>query len=44
MVGEPGPVFVTMKVEPGLSPKFDYEHMHGPRVRQEFRAALAGSA
>jgi sulfopyruvate decarboxylase subunit beta len=40
---EPGPVFVTMKVEPGAPPKLDYEHMHGPRVRQEFQAALNGS-
>ena len=44
VLGEPGPVFITMKVEPGESPKFDYEYMHGARVRKEFKAALAGPA
>lgn len=44
VLGEPGPVFITMKVEPGEAPKFDYEYMHGARVREEFKAALAGPA
>jgi hypothetical protein len=44
VLGEPGPVFITMKVEPGVSPKFDYEHMHSARVREEFKAALASPA
>lgn len=40
ILGEPGPTFVTMKVESGPPPKLDYGYMHGPRVREEFRAAL----
>jgi phosphonopyruvate decarboxylase len=40
VLGEPGPVFVTMKVEPGASPKYDYEYMHSARVREEFKVAL----
>jgi sulfopyruvate decarboxylase subunit beta len=40
---EPGPVFVTMKVEPGVSPKFDYDYMHGSHVRNAFKAALANA-
>ena len=33
-------VFVTMKVEPGASPTYDYEYMHSTRVREEFKVAL----
>jgi sulfopyruvate decarboxylase subunit beta len=40
---DPGPTFITMKIEPGTPPKLDYGYMHGPRVREEFRAALTGS-
>jgi hypothetical protein len=40
---EPGPTFVTMKVEPGPPPKLDYPYMHGARVREEFKAALNGA-
>ena len=40
ILGEPGPAFATMKVEPGPPRKLDYGYMHGPRVREEFRAAL----
>jgi len=36
-----GPVFAALKVVPGETPNFDYEHMHGAKVRQEFRRALA---
>jgi thiamine pyrophosphate-dependent acetolactate synthase large subunit-like protein len=36
-----GPVFATLKVVPGEAPRFDYQHMHGTEVRQEFRRALA---
>ena len=43
VVQEPGPVFVTMKIEPGPPPKLDYEYMHGARVREEFKAALNGA-
>jgi sulfopyruvate decarboxylase subunit beta len=41
VVNEPGPVFVTMKIEPGVLPKLDYGYMHSPRVREEFKTALA---
>jgi phosphonopyruvate decarboxylase len=37
---EPGPTFVTMKIEPGKPPKLDYGYMHGAPVRQQFKAAL----
>src|SRR5207253_3126078 len=40
VLNETGPVFVTMKIAPAEPPTLDYGHMHGPRVRQEFRAAL----
>lgn len=40
VLGETGPVFVTLKVEPGPQPNLDYGYMHGPPVRQAFRAAL----
>jgi sulfopyruvate decarboxylase subunit beta len=36
-----GPVFATLKVEPGPEPTFDYGYMHGQGVRQAFKAALA---
>jgi sulfopyruvate decarboxylase subunit beta len=36
-----GPIFATLKVEPGPDPVFDYGHMHGSEVRQAFRDALA---
>jgi sulfopyruvate decarboxylase subunit beta len=39
-LAQPGPVFATLRVEPGPSPDFDYAHMHGPAVRQAFKAAL----
>jgi phosphonopyruvate decarboxylase len=40
LIAQPGPVFATLRVEPGPSPEFDYAHMHGPAVRQAFKAAL----
>ena len=40
---EPGPTFVTMKIEPGPPPKLDYEYMHSAPVREEFKAALNGA-
>jgi phosphonopyruvate decarboxylase len=39
-LAQPGPVFATLKIGPGPEPNFDYGHMHGPGVRQAFRAAL----
>jgi len=42
-LAQPGPVFATLQVEPGPSPDFDYGHMHGPAVRQAFKAALQAS-
>jgi hypothetical protein len=44
LLHQPGPIFITMKVVPGTPPKLDYEYMHGARVRQEFKAALASTA
>ena len=38
---QPGPVFATLKVVPGAPLNFDYRHMHGAAVRQDFRRALA---
>ncbi len=38
---EGGPVFVDLKVERGRAPTYDYKLMHGPGVRNAFRAALA---
>lgn len=43
-LNQPGPVFAALKVVPGKTPEFDYPHMHGPKVRQEFRRALARNA
>jgi phosphonopyruvate decarboxylase len=37
-----GPVFASLKVEVGVPPKMDYDHMHSARIREEFRAALKG--
>jgi phosphonopyruvate decarboxylase len=35
-----GPVFVTLKVVPGPPPRQDYEYIHGPEVRRQFREAV----
>jgi sulfopyruvate decarboxylase subunit beta len=40
---EQGPVFVDLKVERGAAPVYDYEIMHGTKVRDDFRAALMKS-
>ncbi|MBV9560310.1 MAG: thiamine pyrophosphate-binding protein [Bradyrhizobium sp.] len=40
VLNETGPVFVTMKIEPGPQPNLDYGYMHSARVRQEFRTAV----
>src|SRR4051794_11748533 len=32
-LAQPGPVFASLKIEPGPEPNFDYGHMHGPGVR-----------
>ncbi|MFT5440779.1 MAG: sulfopyruvate decarboxylase subunit beta [Alphaproteobacteria bacterium] len=39
---EEGPVFVDLKFEPGEKYPLDYGLMHGPKIREEFRAALKG--
>ena len=36
----PGPVFVDLKLVPGAESPKDYKIMHGPGMREEFRAAL----
>jgi sulfopyruvate decarboxylase subunit beta len=36
-----GPTFATLKIAASATPDFDYGHMHGAKVRQEFRHALA---
>ena len=36
-----GPTFATLKIADSETPEFDYGHMHGIKVRQEFRRALA---
>ncbi|NQV55209.1 MAG: thiamine pyrophosphate-binding protein [Rhodospirillales bacterium] len=35
-----GPVFATLKVEPGAPPEMDYAMMHGAEIRRDFKAAL----
>jgi sulfopyruvate decarboxylase subunit beta len=40
LLAQTGPVFATLKVEPGSEPIFDYGYMHGLGVRQAFKAAL----
>ena len=40
---EEGPVFVTLKFEPGEEYPKDYRLMHGPQIRREFAAALKAS-
>ena len=40
ILGEPGPVFVDLKLEPGEDYPRDYRLMHGPKMREEFRAAI----
>lgn len=35
-----GPVFVTLKVVAGPPPRQDYEYIHGPEVRRQFREAI----
>ncbi|HVG52339.1 MAG TPA: thiamine pyrophosphate-dependent enzyme [Xanthobacteraceae bacterium] len=44
LLAQTGPVFAALKVVPGLPPELDYGHMHGPKVRQEFKRALAADA
>ena len=36
-----GPVFATLKIEPGELSKKDYDYIHGPEPREAFRAAVA---
>ena len=36
-----GPVFATLKIEPGEPSKKDYDYIHGPKPREAFRAAIA---
>jgi phosphonopyruvate decarboxylase len=35
-----GPVFASLKIEPGPPPEMDYRMMHGAQIRDDFRAAL----
>jgi phosphonopyruvate decarboxylase len=35
-----GPVFTTLKIEPGEPSKKDYEYIHGPEARAAFKKAL----
>ena len=35
-----GPVFASLKIEPGPPPEMDYRMMHGAQIRGDFRAAL----
>jgi phosphonopyruvate decarboxylase len=45
LLGEPGPTFVELHLEPGdMPPKPDYEHIHGARARREFAEALVVGA
>jgi len=44
LLGNPGPVFVNLKVEPGVPPKYDYELMHSAKLRVAFKAALTAVA
>jgi phosphonopyruvate decarboxylase len=37
---ESGPVFVDLKLTPGAESPKDYKIMHGPKIREDFRAAL----
>lgn len=37
---EEGPVFVTLKVEPGEPSPKDYNYIHGSQTRETFKAAL----
>ena len=37
---ERGPVFVSLKIEPGPPPDLDYGYMHSRPVRDAFKAAL----
>jgi sulfopyruvate decarboxylase subunit beta len=41
ILGEPGPSFACLKVEPAGEQERDYGRLHGPQVRQAFRDALA---
>lgn len=36
-----GPVFVTLKVEPGVPSPLDWEFIHGPKTRADFKAAIS---
>jgi len=36
-----GPVFTTLKIVPGEPSPLDYEFIHGPGTRQDFKAAIA---
>ena len=40
LLAEPGPVFATLKLEPGGPQQRDYSRIHGPAVRQAFKDAL----
>jgi sulfopyruvate decarboxylase subunit beta len=40
LLAEEGPVFATLKIEPGPPPRQDYPYMHGPAARDAFQAAL----
>lgn len=38
---EQGPVFVTLKIEPGEASPQDWSYIHGPQSRADFRRGLA---
>jgi phosphonopyruvate decarboxylase len=40
LLREDGPIFVTLKLEPGDPPPQDYAYIHGAAAREAFRAAL----
>lgn len=40
VLAESGPVFVDLKLVPGVQHPKDYKIMHGPQMRENFRAAL----
>jgi len=41
LLSEPGPVFADLKITSSGPQERDYSRLHGPHVRQAFRAALA---
>jgi phosphonopyruvate decarboxylase len=43
LIGEPGPVFATLKLEPGAAHPRDYDYIHSAEHRRTFHAALRGA-